>query len=84
MPLPLCKLQNGQRALFFDALQIKATKVTGNIWMLEGAGGSIGVSVSEEVSEGLYDAASQVCAPARPFCMPSSRARDSRKSPERI
>jgi cyclase len=32
----------------FDAVQIKATQVAPNIWMLEGAGGNIGVSVGEE------------------------------------
>jgi len=32
----------------FDAVQIKATQVTPGIWMLEGAGGNIGVSVGED------------------------------------
>jgi glyoxylase-like metal-dependent hydrolase (beta-lactamase superfamily II) len=32
----------------FDAVQIKATHVAGNVWMLEGAGGNIGVSVGED------------------------------------
>lgn len=32
----------------FDKVQIKATKVAGNIYMLEGAGGNIGVSVGED------------------------------------
>jgi glyoxylase-like metal-dependent hydrolase (beta-lactamase superfamily II) len=32
----------------FDAVQMKATQVTPNIWMLEGAGGNIGVSVGED------------------------------------
>jgi len=32
----------------FDTVEIKATKVSGNIWMLEGAGGNIGVSVGED------------------------------------
>ena len=32
----------------FDAVQIKATKVAGDIWMLEGAGGNIGMSVGED------------------------------------
>jgi len=32
----------------FDAVQIKATQVTPGLWMLEGAGGNIGVSVGED------------------------------------
>jgi len=32
----------------FDAVQIKATQVTANVWMLEGDGGNIGVSVGED------------------------------------
>src|SRR6476660_1869827 len=32
----------------FDAVQIKALQVAPNIWMLEGAGGNIGVSVGED------------------------------------
>jgi glyoxylase-like metal-dependent hydrolase (beta-lactamase superfamily II) len=32
----------------FDAVQIKATQVTPGIWMLEGSGGNIGVSVGED------------------------------------
>ena len=32
----------------FDAVQIKATQVTSNVWMLEGEGGNIGVSVGED------------------------------------
>ncbi|MET0986996.1 MAG: MBL fold metallo-hydrolase, partial [Steroidobacteraceae bacterium] len=32
----------------FDKVEIKATKVAGNIYMLEGAGGNIGVSVGED------------------------------------
>jgi cyclase len=32
----------------FAAAQIKATKVAGNVWMLEGVGGNIGVSVGED------------------------------------
>jgi len=32
----------------FDAVEIKATKVSGNIWMLEGAGGNIGVSAGDD------------------------------------
>src|SRR5262252_9508358 len=32
----------------FDKVQIKATKVAGNVYMLEGAGGNIGVSVGED------------------------------------
>jgi cyclase len=32
----------------FDAVQIKATKVAGNVWMLEGAGGNIGVLVGDD------------------------------------
>jgi cyclase len=32
----------------FSKVQIKATKVAGNVWMLEGAGGNIGVSVGSD------------------------------------
>src|SRR5476651_371334 len=32
----------------FDAVQLKATQVTPGLWMLEGAGGNIGVSVGED------------------------------------
>jgi glyoxylase-like metal-dependent hydrolase (beta-lactamase superfamily II) len=32
----------------FDAVQIKATQVAPNVWMLEGEGGNIGVSVGED------------------------------------
>ena len=32
----------------FDAVQIKALQVSPNIWMLEGAGGNIGVSVGDD------------------------------------
>src|SRR5436853_7901228 len=32
----------------FDAVQIKATQVAANVWMLEGEGGNIGVSVGED------------------------------------
>jgi glyoxylase-like metal-dependent hydrolase (beta-lactamase superfamily II) len=32
----------------FDAVQIKASQLAPNIWMLEGAGGNIGVSVGED------------------------------------
>src|ERR1700687_2004838 len=32
----------------FSKVQIKATKVSGNIYMLEGAGGNIGASVGED------------------------------------
>ena len=32
----------------FDAVQIRATQVTSNVWMLEGEGGNIGVSVGED------------------------------------
>ena len=32
----------------FDKVEIKATKVSGNVWMLEGAGGNIGVLVGED------------------------------------
>jgi cyclase len=32
----------------FDAVEIKATKVSGNVWMLEGAGGNIGVLVGDD------------------------------------
>ncbi len=33
----------------FSQVQIKATKVAGNVYMLEGAGGNIGVSVGDDV-----------------------------------
>jgi glyoxylase-like metal-dependent hydrolase (beta-lactamase superfamily II) len=32
----------------FSKVQMKATKVAGNVWMLEGAGGNIGVSVGDD------------------------------------
>ena len=32
----------------FTKVQMKATKVAGNVWMLEGAGGNIGVSVGDD------------------------------------
>ncbi len=32
----------------FDAVQIRATQVSQNVWMLEGEGGNIGVSVGED------------------------------------
>jgi hypothetical protein len=32
----------------FSNVQIKATKVSGNIYMLEGAGGNIGASLGED------------------------------------
>ena len=32
----------------FSQVQIKATKVAGNVYMLEGAGGNIGVSVGDD------------------------------------
>src|ERR1700682_4983987 len=32
----------------FSKVQIKATKVSGNIYMLEGAGGNIGASIGED------------------------------------
>src|ERR1700740_1974557 len=32
----------------FDAVQIKAHKVAANVWMLEGEGGNIGVSIGED------------------------------------
>ena len=32
----------------YSKVQIKATKVAGNVYMLEGAGGNIGVSVGED------------------------------------
>ena len=32
----------------FSKVQIKVTKVNGNVYMLEGAGGNIGVSVGED------------------------------------
>ncbi len=32
----------------FDAVQIRATQVASNVWMLEGEGGNIGVSVGED------------------------------------
>ena len=32
----------------FSKVEIKATKVNGNVWMLEGAGGNIGVSVGPD------------------------------------
>lgn len=32
----------------FDAVQVKAAKVAGNVWMLTGAGGNIGVSVGDD------------------------------------
>jgi cyclase len=38
----------GAGAQNFDAVQIKATQVSAGLWMLEGAGGNIGVSVGED------------------------------------
>jgi len=32
----------------FDKVEIKATRVSGNVWMLEGAGGNIGLLVGED------------------------------------
>ena len=32
----------------FSKVQVKATKVAGNVYMLEGAGGNIGVSVGDD------------------------------------
>src|SRR3954462_7598684 len=32
----------------FSKVEIKATKVAGSVWMLEGAGGNIGVSAGED------------------------------------
>jgi hypothetical protein len=32
----------------YSKVQIKATKVSGNIYMLEGAGGNIGASIGED------------------------------------
>jgi glyoxylase-like metal-dependent hydrolase (beta-lactamase superfamily II) len=32
----------------FDAVEIKASQVSGHVWMLEGAGGTLGVSVGED------------------------------------
>ncbi|HEU5133060.1 MAG TPA: hypothetical protein VFT26_13185, partial [Pyrinomonadaceae bacterium] len=32
----------------FSKVEIKATKVAGNVYMLEGAGGNIGVSVGDD------------------------------------
>ncbi len=44
--LTLCLIVGGAylSAQDFDKVQIKTTKVAGNIYMLEGAGGNIGVS----------------------------------------
>src|SRR5260370_2827494 len=38
----------GGRQKVFSKVQIKATKVSGNIYMLEGAGGNIGASIGED------------------------------------
>ncbi|MGI8656935.1 MAG: MBL fold metallo-hydrolase [Pyrinomonadaceae bacterium] len=48
--LAFCFIVGGARlsAQDFDKVQIKTTKVAGNIYMLEGAGGNIGVSVGED------------------------------------
>ena len=32
----------------FSKVEVKATKVAGNVYMLEGAGGNIGVSVGDD------------------------------------
>ena len=32
----------------FDAVEIKASQVSGHVWMLEGAGGTLGVSAGED------------------------------------
>src|SRR5258708_1243662 len=39
---------NGQQDQDFSKVQIKTTKVSGNIYMLEGAGGNIAASVGED------------------------------------
>src|SRR5712691_4501212 len=38
----------GGQAPDFSKVQIKATKVSGNVYMLEGAGGNIGASIGED------------------------------------
>ena len=46
LPITLCLLANGARAQQdFSKVEIKSTQVSGNVYMLEGSGGNIGVSV---------------------------------------
>jgi cyclase len=46
--LALCALPAAAQQRDFSKVEIKATKVAGNIYMLEGAGGNIGVSVGSD------------------------------------
>ena len=45
LPAARARAQGGQD---FSKVQIKVTKVSGNVYMLEGAGGNIGASVGED------------------------------------
>ncbi len=47
-PLSMCLLCQRFGPDDFSKVEIKATKVAGNVYMLEGAGGNIGVSVGRD------------------------------------
>src|SRR5262245_9740176 len=46
--LPLLALPAAAQPGDFDKVQIKATRVAGTVYVLEGAGGNIGVSVGDD------------------------------------